>query len=241
MEALETMIAISRNRPELHAGWEAVLDSDERAIWKGCSDGAIIWTPNAVLSVFMGVSLCFISLFWFVGSLPFLFELIGYFLLAIGAYRIIYPAYWSAYRRKRSLYILTDRRAIIMMDFPILGNYTNSYPIDESTYLEFDSKDPGSIYFSFHYPNKPPIGCHNSEGSMNSILSPQVFGRLDPAAYRTGLAVRPQFSTRIIQWFCNLLLLPLKINLSANKIGFERIPHAAQVYELMRSLQCGNA
>lgn len=240
MEAWETMIAISRNRPELHAGWEAVLDSDERAIWKGCSDGAIIWTPNAVLSVFMGVSLCFISLFWLVGSLPFLFELIGYYLLAIGAYRIIYPTYWSAYRRKRSLYILTDRRAIIMMDFPILGNYKNSCSIDESTYLEFDSKDPGSIYFSFHYPNKSPMGYHNSEGSMNSILSPQVFGGYDPA-YRTGLAVRPLFSTRIIQWFFNLLLFPLKINLSANKIGFERIPHAAQVYDLMRSQRRGNA
>lgn len=234
------MILPSKGRPDAHSVLESILDSDERAIWKGCSDGANISTPNAVLSVFMGVSLCFISLYWLAGSLPFLFELIGYCLLAIGAYRIIYPTYWSAYRRKRSLYILTDRRAIIMMDFPILGNYTNSYPIDESTYLEFDSKDPGSIYFSFHYPNKPPMGYHNSEGSMNSILSSQVFGGYDPA-YRTGLAVRPQFSTRIIQWFCNLLLLPLKINISAYKIGFERISHAAQVYELMRSLKCGNA
>lgn len=234
------MILSSKGRPDAHSVLESILDSDERAIWKGCSDGAIIWTPNAVLSVFMGVSLCFISLFWLVGSLPFLFELIGYYLLAIGVYRIIYPTYWAAYRRKRSLYILTDRRAIIMMDFPILGNYTNSYPFDESTYLEFDSKDPGSIYFSFHYPIKPPMGYHNSEGSMNSILPPQVFGGYYPA-YRTGLAARPLFFSRIIQWFCKLLLLPLKINLSANKIGFERIPHAAQVYNLMRSTQRGKA
>ena len=234
------MIISSGIRPDLNAELEAIFDSDERAIWKGCSDGAIIWTPNAVLSVFMGVSLCFISLFWLVGSLPFLFELIGYYLLAIGAYRIIYPTYWSAYRRKRSLYILTDRRAIIMVNSPILGNYTNSYPIDESTYIEFDSKDPGSIYFSFHFPNKAPMGYQNSEGSRNSILSPQVFGGYDPA-YRTGLAVRLQYSGRIIQWFCYLLLLPLKINLSAIKIGFERIPHAAQVYSLMRSTQRGKA
>lgn len=77
---------------------------------------------------------------------------------------------------------------------------------------------------------------------MTSILSPQVFGGYYPA-YRTGLAVRPLFwrGTRIIQWFCNLLLLPSKIYLSANKIGFERIPHAAQVYSLMRSTQSGNA
>ena len=201
------MIATSRNRPELHAGWEAVLDSDERLIWKGRSDGAVVWTPTIVAIAFAGFLMIAISLFilhLFLSIVPFSgspffslpFSIVPYMLtmfcliqMALGIYIIVGPSWLSAYKRKRGLYILTNRRAIIMTDIPLLGKRVRSHSIDEDTILEFDLKDPGSIYF-----------LSESEEAKS-----------------------------LLAW------------LNSMGAGFVRIPDAAHVYRLLRSVQRGDA
>ena len=62
------MNATSRNWPELHAGWEAALESDERLMWKGHSDGAVVWTSVAVLIAFFGLMFITVALIvWYLG------------------------------------------------------------------------------------------------------------------------------------------------------------------------------
>ena len=202
---LATMIITNKNRSESHAVWEALLDSDERVVWKGHSDGAVVWTLFGFFLVHLGIFNIVFLLFilysfysiWPFSGLPFsdppasivpyIFAPAGLFQFALGVYLIVVRTWWPAYQRKRSLYILTNRRAIIMTDIPLLEKKANSYPITRDTILEFESKDPGSIYFS----NEP-------QNTSNPI-----------------------------------------IQLSTIKTGFERIPDAAQVYYLLRSVQRG--
>ena len=201
------MNATSKNRPELHAGWEAALESDERLVWKGHSDGAVVWTSVAALIAFFGlmmiagallVSYLALSFIPFSGSpfsnfplsfAPYMFTTAALFEVAAGVFMILGPSWLPAYQRKRGLYILTNKRAIIMTNIPLIGNKTSSHPIAENTILEFDSKDPGSIYFS---------------GESEDTRSPLV-------------------------------------RLISVGTGFERIPDAAHVYQLLRSVQRGDA
>ena len=181
------MIISSGIRPSPLVELEAILDSDERIIWNGHSDGTVVWSAQAVKKALSGGILIACLLLWlyFFSFVPlsnsslgniFLFMFVSFIILInliFGIFSIFGPAFWPAYRRKRSFYILTNKRAIIMTDIPLLGKTVKSYPIAGETILEHDGEDPGSIYFS------------------------------------------------------------------VEKAGFVRIPHAAQVYDLMRSLQRG--
>ena len=139
-------------RHESHYGWEAILVPGERAVWNGRSDGAVVLTAKALLTALAGFGIVIILLFILIlaASGPFILKVIIMIFLAKGVFLIFDPAL-SAYRRKRCFYVLTNKRAIIMTDFPFLGKKTISYPLVKETELEYDMKDPGSIHFKSKY------------------------------------------------------------------------------------------
>ncbi len=61
---------------------------------------------------------------------------------------MIGPPLFSAYRRQRTWYTLTDRRAFIATDLAVSGRRFKSYPIDEDTRLDFVEGDPSSVHFA---------------------------------------------------------------------------------------------
>ena len=145
-------------RHESNYGWEAILVPGERAIWNGRSDGAVVLTANALLTALGGFGIVIFILFVLILAatspsaepMPFIFKVTIMIFLAHGVFLIFDPVF-SAYRRKRCVYVLTNKRAIIMSDIPLLGKRTTSYPLVKETTLEYDWKNPGSIYFKSKY------------------------------------------------------------------------------------------
>lgn len=131
-------------------GWQGILDEGERILWQGRPDGAVVWKPaHYVISLF-GLAFAGFALFWMImaaqaGGFFWMFGLLHFFVglaLAGGG------PFGSAYLRRHSWYTLTDRRAFIASDVPMMGRRLKSYPIDADSRLELAEGDPGSVYFA---------------------------------------------------------------------------------------------
>ena len=132
------------------SGWEGILDSDEEIQWQGRPDGAVVWKASYLFTGLFGLAFAGFALFWMImaaqsGGGFWMFGLIHFFVgLGIGAT----PPFWNAYRRRKSWYTLTNRRAIIATDLPLQGRKLKSYPITKDTMLELNSGTPASIIFA---------------------------------------------------------------------------------------------
>jgi hypothetical protein len=131
-------------------GWEGILDTGEQIIWQGRPDDRFRWRPRDYLSLVFGIFFAGFALFWMsmaaqAGGFFWMFGLLHF---SVGVGIAIGPPFWNLYKRRRSWYTLTERRAIIASDLPILGKKLKSYPITDDTVLEYDSGDPATIYFA---------------------------------------------------------------------------------------------
>ncbi|MFQ5438568.1 MAG: aspartate carbamoyltransferase catalytic subunit [Paracoccaceae bacterium] len=135
------------------AGWEGILDEGEEIVWQGRPDGRIVFRVTNLMGFVFGLIFAGFALFWMImasnaGGFFWMFGLIHFFVgvgIAFGA------IYWNAFLRRNSWYTLTDRRAFVASDLPIIGRRLKSYPIDEDTVLEFDGADPATIYFASEF------------------------------------------------------------------------------------------
>ncbi|MGR3660019.1 MAG: hypothetical protein ACU0CA_02375 [Paracoccaceae bacterium] len=59
--------------------------------------------------------------------------------------------FWSRFKRQRTWYTLTNRRALIAIDMPITGRSLKSYPITENTVLDLQQTTPPSLYLDHEY------------------------------------------------------------------------------------------
>jgi len=55
---------------------------------------------------------------------------------------------WDAFKRRRTWYTLTDRRALIASDLPLQGRRLKSYAITAETTVELRPGTTPSIYFA---------------------------------------------------------------------------------------------
>ncbi len=131
-------------------GWQDILDPGEQIIWQGRPDGAVVLRAKNIMLLVFGLIFAGFALFWMVlaanaGGWFWMFGLI-HFSVGVG---IIWSAvYWSAYRRRRSWYTLTDRRAFIATDLPIRGKRLKSWPITPETSLELVEGPPATVNFA---------------------------------------------------------------------------------------------
>lgn len=147
-------------------GWEGILDKDVTILWQGQPDGAIVLGANSVITGLFGLMFAGFALFWMVmaslaGGYFWAFGLIHF---AVGIAIMLSGPLAGAFIRRHSFYTLTDRRAFIAADMPLVGRRLKSYPITADTVLEFDDTPLASIFFASQTrrgkngPRQVPVG-----------------------------------------------------------------------------------
>ena len=134
-------------------GWEELLDPGERILWQGRPDGAVVLRPRNMAAFLFGLAFAGFALFWMVmaaqaGGMFWAFGLIHF---SIGLALSFGALFWGAFRRRRSWYTLTDRRAFIATDMPLKGKQLQSYPITDDTALRYDEGELDSVWFAHDY------------------------------------------------------------------------------------------
>lgn len=131
-------------------GWQGILDDDEEIRWQGRPDDAVVWKLRYLFTGIFGLFFAGFALFWMsmAASAGGYFWMFGLIHFSVGLGIAFVPPFGNAWRRRHSWYTLTNRRALIATDLPLLGRKLKSYPIRRDTMLEFDSGDPATIIFS---------------------------------------------------------------------------------------------
>jgi len=132
------------------SGWEGILDKGEKILWQGRPDGKISLTPATIGTLGFGLLFAGFALFWMfmaaqAGGNFWMFGLIHFF---VGLSLALVPIYAGSYKRRHSWYTLTNRRAFIASDLPLVGKKLVSYPIDKNSPLALIEGNPGSVIFA---------------------------------------------------------------------------------------------
>lgn len=141
-------------RPE--DSWETILDPGERVLWQGQPDATPDWSGLRPARVIAGLGITLFSLFWTIlasqavfteGVVGLIFPVAGLFFVYQGVKTAGGHVLLDSYRRRRTWYSLTSKRAFIATD--IWGKRRlDSYPIGPDTLLDHDLRSPGSIWFA---------------------------------------------------------------------------------------------
>ena len=131
-------------------GWEGILDADEEIVWQGRPDSRIVWKAKNIVLVAFGLTFAIFALFWMVlaASAGGYFWMFGLIHFVVGISLGTGAVFFDAFKRKRSWYTLTNRRAFIALNLPIKGKSLKSYPINNDTVLEFIDHDPATVLFA---------------------------------------------------------------------------------------------
>ena len=137
-------------------GWEGILEPGEEILWQGRPDAEIRWSDLRPQKLVFGLFYAGFAVFWMVaaggmvwggpmGGGPFaLFPLFGIPFLLIGLNIMGGHVIWDAYKRGRTWYTLTDRRAFAAT--AVLGiKRLRAVRIEEATPAEMTADVPPSL------------------------------------------------------------------------------------------------
>lgn len=131
-------------------GWEGLLDPGEKILWQGRPDPGIFLHATHIVMGLFGAAFAGFALFWMImawtaGGYFWTFGLLHF---SIGLIIMLGGPLGGPYIRRHTWYSLSNRRAFIATDFPLLGKRLNSYPIRPDTPIIFDDGDRASIFFA---------------------------------------------------------------------------------------------
>ncbi len=131
-------------------GWDGILDKGEEILWQGRPNEKFRFRIADIATFLFGLAFAGFALFWMImaasaGGFFWMFGLIHFF---VGLSISVIPVLLDNIRRKHTWYTLTDRRAFIATDMPIIGRRLKSYPINSSTLIDYEDTNPPSIYFA---------------------------------------------------------------------------------------------
>jgi len=134
----------------LGKGWEGILDKGEHILWQGRPDPGFRLRLGYIVSGIFGLFFAAFALFWMVmaASAGGFFWMFGLLHFSVGLGIAVGPIAYDILRRRNTWYTLSDRRAFIATDLPLVGRRLQSWPITSSTVLELQDNDPPSIYFA---------------------------------------------------------------------------------------------
>lgn len=140
---------IDKTDMSVPAGWDGILDPGEKILWQGRPDGNIVFKIGFIFTFIFGLFFAGFALFWMVmasqaGGFFWMFGLIHFF---VGLSLAIGPPFYNAWSLRHTWYTLSDKRAFIATDKPFTGRKLQSYPINESTILEYTSGDLATLHF----------------------------------------------------------------------------------------------
>lgn len=132
------------------AGWEGLLDEGETILWQGRPDAGVTIRPGNVMLLLFGLIFAGFALFWMVmaaqaGGGFWMFGLIHF---SVGLGIVFAALFWAPFRRRGTWYTLTDRRAFIATDLPLMGKRLKSYPIDADSMLELADGPLATVNFA---------------------------------------------------------------------------------------------
>ena len=134
-------------------GWDGILEQGEKILWQGRPGIKLRIMPFQIAAIVFGLFFSGFALFWMImasraGGVFWMFGLLHF---AVGIGVGIGPVYLSMVRRKNTWYTLTDRRAFIATDMPIVGRRIKSYPITSHMTLDFQQSTPPNIFFAHEF------------------------------------------------------------------------------------------
>lgn len=132
------------------AGWAPYLEPGERLLWTGAPPGGLRFALSDLGPSFVGLVFTVFAVGWTVTAAgspgPAFLPVMGLVPLAIGLYLLIGRRLWAAWRRARTAYALTDRRAIIATRH--LGRRLRSFPITPALQIDFRLGDESTLIFA---------------------------------------------------------------------------------------------
>ncbi|MEC3862735.1 aspartate carbamoyltransferase catalytic subunit [Mesobacterium sp. TK19101] len=134
-------------------GWDGILDPNETILWQGRPDAGLNIGPANILTAVFGTFFSGFALFWMIMAMQAggAFWMFGLIHFSVGIGIVVTALFGTAFVRRHTWYTLTDRRAFIATNMPVIGRKLKSYPITGDTVLEFDDADLPSIWFAQDY------------------------------------------------------------------------------------------
>ena len=131
-------------------GWDAFLDPGERIIWQGRPDGGFYLKPSNYVMALFGLAFAGFAFFWMVmaGQAGGGFWAFGLLHFAVGVGLVVGAVYWGTFKRQRTWYSLSNQRAFIATELPVVGRRLKSWPITEDIPLAMDDGDLSNVWFA---------------------------------------------------------------------------------------------
>ncbi|PIE15127.1 MAG: aspartate carbamoyltransferase catalytic subunit [Rhodobacterales bacterium] len=131
-------------------GWGHIPDEGQRILWQGVPDRAMTRADLSGSTMIMGSGFALFVLVWMGGAAQAggEFWMFGLFHLFAGLSLAFGKPITRAWTWSRTFDTLTDQRAFIAVA-PMFGvRSLKSYPITETTVLDYDGNTPGTIHFA---------------------------------------------------------------------------------------------
>jgi len=98
-----------------------MLLAGEKLLWKGAPEPGLKFRPRDIFLTAFGLFFFGFAVFWmcmahYAFEAPIYFTLFGIPFVVVGAYISVGRYFWEAYKRGRTAYTLTDKRAIIRVN-----------------------------------------------------------------------------------------------------------------------------
>jgi len=142
--------------PDIPESWKPFLDPGEHILWQGRPDGRLRLKGRNLLISGFGVGFLAFSVFWVIMAFSFpgtqndpvgwLFPMFGLPFVLVGLWLVFGVHFYDAYKRSKSFYTLTSKRAFIGSDLG--GRRLQSYPIDKDATLAFRPGPPDTVIFA---------------------------------------------------------------------------------------------
>lgn len=131
-------------------GWQGLLDPGERILWQGRPDPGFALSPGAVFIIPFALVFTGFSVFWMgmAAQAGGYFWTFGLIFFGVGIGMLVNAVVGPTFTRRRTWYSLSDRRAFVATDLPIVGRRMKSYPIKAESKLEFRDGALSSLYFA---------------------------------------------------------------------------------------------
>lgn len=134
-------------------GWTGILEDGEAILWQGRTQGHARLSLLSLKGAGAGMLIALFSLAWIGASMTELglFCLFGLPFLAIGLWPLARPVLLPAISARNSHYTLTNRRAFIATEMPLIGRNLNAWRIAAPTRADLigiDDAGAGSVLFA---------------------------------------------------------------------------------------------
>ena len=131
-------------------GWADILDPNETIQWQGRPSGRFRIERHQIPLLLFGCAFAGFALVWMglaaaAGGFFWTFGLIHF---SVGVGLGIFPIFKDRFVRQRTWYTLSNKRAYIATDLPVVGKSLKTYPIESRTPTEFRPGATPSVFFS---------------------------------------------------------------------------------------------